>query len=211
MQLKMQQNARPVVSDLPDVLDALVLADGTKINPQTGEVINDEPAKLVEVPSNIKAVQLVTQARKRVADLPDLPSKTNIIAAIVAYKMFGLDDIEIALALGITELQVGRIIVSDAYTQLHDAILQSVLNNEAGTVKDLFVKNARAAATDMVKMAATAEGALKFRAMRDVLDRAGMRPVDVIEQRVSLEGQLQIVHIRRDNKDDLPTLNIEGT
>jgi hypothetical protein len=46
----------------------------------------------------------------------------------------------------------------------------------------------------------------KMTAAKDVLDRAGQRPVDIIEHRHKMEGGLTIEYV--DKKDDIPTIDI---
>lgn len=184
--------------------EPLVLADGTKIDTTTGEVLYDS---LVEVPSATEAIKLVTKTRKRIADLPDVPQRMHVVGAVLSYRLFGFDDAEIALALNLTDAQVGRIVISDAYTTLHREVVNSILHSETDSVRSLFEQGARRAAENVVKISSRTD-ALGFRAARDVLDRAGMRPADVVEHRHMMDGQLQIVHIRRDKHDDLPV--IEG-
>jgi hypothetical protein len=188
---------------LADINEPLVLADGTKINPIDGTIIED----LIEVPNHSQAVKLVTKTRRRIADLPDIPARMHVVGAVLSYRLFGLDDTEIALATGMTVEQVGRIIMSDAYTTLHTAVVDGISQNEAGSVRDLFSQGARKAAATVLKLAET-PNALGFRAAKDVLDRSGMRPADVVEHRHRMDGELQIVHIRRDKQDEIPI--IEG-
>lgn len=192
---------------LAEVNQPLVLADGTKINPLDGTIIEDASSKMVEVPSAVEAIALVTKTRRRIADLPDIPQRMHVIGAVLAYRLFGLDDTEIALATGMSEDQIGRLTISDAYTSLHTKAIEGILAADADNVRNLFLQGARSAATNVVKMA-TVPGALGFRAAKDVLDRAGMRPADVVEHRHKLDGELHIVHVRRDKVDELPI--IEG-
>jgi hypothetical protein len=192
---------------LAEVNEPLVLADGTKINPADGTVIEDAPAELIEIPSHSQAVALITKTRRRIADLPDIPQRMHVIGAVLSYRLFGLDDTEIALATGMTEEQIGRIIVSDAYTSLHEKAIEGILSSDAENVRNLFAQGARKAAQTVTKLS-TLPNALGFRAAKDVLDRAGMRPADVVEHRHKLDGELHIVHIRKDTRDELPV--VEG-
>ena len=195
------------MNQLADINEPLVLADGTKINPVDGTIIEDGPPQMFEVPSHSEAVNLVVRTRRRIADLPDIPARMHVVGAILAYRLFGLDDQEIAIATGMSEAQVGRIIVSDAYTSLHDKAIEGILTAESENVRNLFSQGARTAAQNVVRLA-QANNALGFRAAKDVLDRAGMRPIDVVEHRHKMDGELHIVHIRRDKQDEIPT--IEG-
>lgn len=194
--------------DLPDVNAPLLLADGTKIDPITGEVLKDAPPKMVEVPSATEAVKLVTATRRRIADLPDIPKRMHVVGAVLSYRLFGFDDHEIALATGMTVDQVGRIIMSDAYTTLHDKVVQGILSAEADSVRNIFTQGARDAARNVATMAKR-DDALGFRAAQDVLDRAGMRPVDVVEHRHRMDGELHIVHIRRTDNEKLPEIDLD--
>lgn len=187
--------------------EPLVLADGTKIDPETGEIITEQSTGLVEVPSASEAVRLVTKARKRIADLPDIPQRTHVLGAVLTYHLFGLDDTEIALATGMTVDQVGNLQMTDAFMALRDTVITSILQSEAENVRNLFSQGARDAAKNITSLA-KAPNALGFRAAKDVLDRAGMRPADVVEHRHSLEGGLQIVHIRRGENETVP--NVQG-
>lgn len=195
------------MSLLVDINEPLVLADGTRINPADGTIIEDAPPPMIEVPSHSEAVQLVAKTRRRIADLPDIPSRMHVVGAVLAYRLFGLDDQEVALATGMTEEQVGRIIVSDAFGELHRKVVEGIITNEADSVRQMFTQGARTAAQNVVRLAA-APNALGFRAAQDVLDRAGMRPADVVEHRHKMDGELHIVHIRRDRLDEIPI--IEG-
>ena len=54
------------------------------------------------------------------------------------------------------------------------------------------------------------EGALGFAAAKDILDRAGHRPADVVEHRHRLDNSLQIEIIRKDeNTASLPVIDAE--
>ena len=44
-------------------------------------------------------------------------------------------------------------------------------------------------------------------AAKDVLDRAGQRPVDVVEHRHKMEGGLTIEYVEK--KDDIPTIDVD--
>jgi len=193
------------LNELADISTPLQLADGTKIDRTTGEVLGEEAPTLIEVPTHSDAVKIVTKTRRRIADLPDIPKRMHVIGAVLSYSLFGLDEMEIALATGMTVDQVGRVMVSDAYMALRDKSIEGIMSSETESVRALFTQGARIAAQTVTKLAAT-PNALGFRASQDVLNRAGMRPVDVIEHRHSLEGELRIVHIKRNIGEEIPIL-----
>lgn len=184
---------------LPKRNEPLKLADGRIVLPNgmIGKAEEPQP-ELVEVPTNTEAQRLVVAARRKLSELPELPRAMNTVSVVLSYSMFGLDDDEIAIATNLSVDQIGRIKVGDAYTQMHDAIVRSILDSETEVVRDVFTKNASKAAK--VVVAALDEGtrADRMAAARDILDRSGHRPSDVVEHRHRMDGGLVIEIVRRD-------------
>ena len=182
----------------------LQLADGRFVLPD-GTIA--EVARAIEVPSKDEAQRIVTAARRKLSELPEVPKTMNTISVVLNYTLFGLDDEEIAIATGLTSDQIGRIKMGDAFTQMHDAVVRTVLDSETNTVRDLFVKKAAKAA--QVVVAAMEEGSRADRvaAARDILDRSGHRPADVVEHRHRMDGGLVIEIVRRDT-NTLPVIEM---
>lgn len=190
----------------------LKLADGRLVFPN-GNIVDpsdaEEPTEYVEVPTNREATQLVVAARRKLSDLPDVPRTMNTISVVLSYSLFGLDNTEIALALGVSEQQVGVIKTHDAYTQMHDTVVGSIIASESDDVRQLFVKHSRKAVTTMLEVLSKSKSeANKIVVARDFLDRAGHRPADVVEHRHKLEGGLVIEYITRDTKP-VPVIELE--
>jgi hypothetical protein len=190
----------------------LRLADGRLVYPD-GRVDNadgttSEP-RLIEVPTPQEAQRIVVAARKKISELPDVPRTMNAVSVVLAYTLFGLDDEEIAIATGLTSAQIGRMKVGDPYTQMHDAIIRTVLDIETNVVRELFQKNARDAAQVMVRAMGEGNRADRIAAAKDVLDRAGHRPSDVVEHRHRMDGGLVIEIVKRDNAASVPTIEME--
>ena len=197
---------------LPSPETPLRLADGRLVHPG-GRISKPgaEPAKqqFVEVPTHTEAQRMITRARRKIADLPELPRTMNAVSVLLSYTLFGLDDEEISLATGLSIEQIGRIKVGDAFSQMHDAIVQSVLDSETGVVRELLAKNAKRAADVMVEALETGNRADRISAAKDVLDRAGHRPADIVEHRHRMDGGLVIEIVRRDNAESVPTIDME--
>lgn len=193
---------------LAEADEPLVLADGTKIDPSTGKVIRDKN-KFVSVPSPSEAQALVVRARKTVADLPMPPQQLSGVGLVAFYTLFGLGDVDIALALDskITVEQVKEIKKSDAYMEFMNAAKENILHTETETVRDVFTKHARTAAERIVELAQEDNDVLAFKASQDILDRAGHRPADVVEHRHRMEDSLNIVITKRDETKQLPIID----
>lgn len=188
----------------------LKLADGRLVYPN-GEIVDPSEARneYVEVPTNREATQLVVSARRKLADLPDVPRTMNTISVVLSYTLFGLDDVEIALATGLSELQIGTIKMNDAYTQMRDTVVGSIIASESDDVRQLFATKSRMAADTLFSVLSRSKSETnKISVARDILDRAGHRPADVVEHRHKLDGGLTIEIIQRDTKV-VPTIDLE--
>jgi hypothetical protein len=196
---------------LPTPDAPLRLADGRMVYPG-GEVVQpgQQPRqRFVEIPTHTEAQRIITNTRRKVSDLPELPKTMNAVGVILSYTMFGLDDEEIGVATGLSVEQIGRIKVGDAFTQMHEAVVSSVLDSESSVVRELLAKNAREAAKVMVEALSTGNRSDRISAAKDVLDRAGHRPADIVEHRHRMDGGLVIEIVRRDNAGNVPTIEME--
>lgn len=180
----------------PNFNQPLRLADGRLVYP----LGDDEPIARVhvEVPTGEEAQRIVVAARRKLSELPEVPRTMNAVSVILSYTLFGLDDEEIAIATSLTVDQIGRIKVGDAYTQMHDAVVRTVLESETQVVRELFVKKAKDAAQVVLRAMEEGNRADRLAAAKDVLDRSGHRPSDVVEHRHRMDGGLVIEIVRRD-------------
>ncbi len=183
----------------------LVYPDGRvdHVNGPTGDM-----PPLVEVPTPTEAVRIVTAARRKLSELPEVPRTMNAIGVVLSYTLFGLDDEEIAIATSLTVDQIGRIKIGDAYTQMHEAVVRTVLDSETNVVRELFAKNARNAAQVVVRALDEGTRADRMAAAKDILDRSGHRPSDVIEHRHRMDGGLVIEIVKRDGAQ-MPVIDME--
>jgi hypothetical protein len=132
----------------------------------------------------------------------------NAIGAIMSYTLFGLDDEEIAVATGLSVQQIGNIKLSDPYGQMYQAVVRTILDSETDVVRELLAKNAKSAANVMVDALQSGSRSDRMAAARDILDRSGHRPADVVEHRHRVDGGLVIEYVKR-GTDDLPTIDME--
>jgi len=192
--------------------EPLELADGTKIDPATGRVIKPV-TEYVEVPTDRDAVALVTRVRsKTITDLPAPPKQMNAISLIVLYTLYGLDDTQIAVVAGITKDQVTQIKMLDAFDKMLDEVTNNIMDAETSDVGALFKQNARAAAIRVATLVDSEDDDISLRASKDVLDRAGHRPADVVEHRLKLEADdLRIVVIKKDETQVMPAVDVDFT
>lgn len=197
---------------LADPLEPLILADGTKIDPATGKAIKEKrQTRMVAIPSASEAQNIVAKARRSTAELPLPSAQMNIISLTLFYTLWGLSDQDIAVTIGngITIHQIANIKKLDEYKNILSDIQSTILEHESGEIKGFFVQRAKEAAHKVVSLM-DEEGALGFAAAKEVLDRSGNRPADVVEHRHKLEDSLKIEFIQKKQNNDIPVGTFDG-
>ena len=189
---------------LPQGMEPLVLADGTKVNPVDGVIIEDD--YLVEVPNTEDIKREIVASRKRISDLPVPPNQMNTLSIIISYSLFGIVDDDISMTLAIPIEQLTVIKSSDAYKSLQNQFIKNILESDSSDVRSLFVQKSNQAAQTMFSLMNSNNEATRGSAAKDILDRAGQRPVDVIEHRHKMEGGLTIEYVEKN--DDIPIIDI---
>lgn len=187
----------------------LELADGTKIDTLTGKRIRNELTSFT-VPTNSEAQQIVIEARRKLTDLPALPATMTPIAVVIAYSMFGLDNTEIAVATNLTVSQVTNIKMLPEYETMYNNIIEQVMKAESNNVRNMFVKHSKRMADKVMQIAEESESDMvALVAAKDILDRAGHRPADmIIENRNKTENELRIVFVKKDETPTIPMIDI---
>jgi hypothetical protein len=162
-------------------------------------------AQAVERP----APNLASIPVRKISDLPDVPRVMNAINVVIAYSLFGMPDSEICAATSITQEQLEKLRGGDAYDSMRGSIVRSVLDAEAQSVRDLFQQQARVAGSVLIDSMHHGSRSDRLAAARDLLDRAGHRPADVVEHRHRVEGGLIIEVVRKDERENIPTIEME--
>ena len=188
---------------LPQGTEPLILSDGTKISPIDGKVVSDAEDALVEVPTTNSLRREIVASRMRISDLP-VP-----LSVILTYSLQGITDEDIGNVLGIEENKIHVIKASDAYKDLQAAIVKNITESDLSDVRSMFVDASRKSAKTVIDVLDNDDVGILTRmsAANSVLDRAGLRPNDVVEHRHSLEGELTIKY-KDTSKDDVPIIDI---
>ena len=191
---------------LPLGTEPLVLADGTKINPMDGGLVSDEV--FVKVPNTQELKREIVASRMRVSDLPVPPKQMNTLSVILSYSLQGINDFDIANIISVDIDKLHTIKKSDPYKELQSTIIKNITESDLSDVRGMFVQKSRNAAQVMFDVIDDADIGVgtKMVAAKDILDRAGQRPVDVVEHRHKMEGGLVIEYVEK--KDDVPTIDI---
>lgn len=190
--------------------DPFILADGTAIDPNTGNVISapqiaPEETDYIEVPTNKEAQEIVVRTRRALIDLPEPPEKMNGIALVLAYTMLGLSDMEIGTAIGASIDTVKTIKKLDSFKRAANDLVLGAIEADEEQVRGLLAAHSKNAASKVVQLLASEDEKLQFAAAKDILDRSGHRPADVIEHRHNVDGELRIVHVKA---NEAPIINV---
>lgn len=189
---------------LPTQNEPLRLRDGRLVLPG-GEIMSGQQHAVADDTPHVAPVRV----RRKVSDLPVPPSQMNSIAAVLAYALYGLDDEEIAVATKLNATVVRRVRMSEPYVQMHEAIVRAAVDAETDNVRDILTKHARRAALTVVDSLDAGSRSDRMAAARDILDRSGLRPSDVVEHRHRMDGGLVIEIVKRDTNQDVPVIDME--
>jgi hypothetical protein len=189
---------------LPIGTEPLVLADGTKISPIDGTIVTDDI--MVEVPNTEQLKREIVASRKKLTDLPLPPVQMNTLSVILSYTLQGISDYDICVVININETQLDNIKSSEAYKQLQDTIVKSIMESDLADVRSMFVDKSRVAAQKVFSLMDSESESMRMAASKDVLDRAGQRPADIIEHRHRIDGGLTIEYVEK--KDNVPIIDI---
>lgn len=184
----------------------IVFKDGRVESPHSVAELKREEAALVDEELNTAILEI--PATKKLSDLPESPRTMNGISAVLGYSLFGLDDDEIATAIGTTPDRVAKLKLLPSFTTMRAALVVNVLGAEQADVRELFVKHARLAVRTVVDGMGAKKVSDRLRAAGDILDRGGFRPADVVEHRHRLEGGLTIEIVRKDLSTPLIDIDI---
>lgn len=195
--------------NLPTGTEPLVLADGTTINPVDGGIVTPMQEAVTEIPNMEDMQREIVASRKRIHDLPVPPEQMNTLSLVLMYSLFGLEDKDIANVLSISIDQLQNIKMNDAYNNLSTTIVNTIVESDSNAIRDMFAMNSRNSAQLFVDTVNNGEMGISTRmtAANNILDRAGHRPVDIIEHRHKVEGGLTIEYIK-DDGNDIPTIDI---
>ena len=181
-------------------IPSLKLHDGTVINTMTGEVMDQEIAAVIPVLTS------EVSSRRRFSDL-DMPVQSmNTIALLMFYSLYGINDKDTGKQFGLEPEQVNAIKHSDEYEGFEKIIVDNIVEANTDEVRSSFVRHSKQAANIMINLLGSKSQDMRKSAAKDILDRAGHRPVDVSEQRIRVDGGLRIEYIQKSK--DIPTIDI---
>lgn len=189
-------------TQLPDPDAPMYAEDGTVVAPSVPSMY-----KRVELPSATQAVRLVSNTRRKLADLPALPQQLNSYSVVLVYTASGLSDAEIATATGFTVQQIRALREHDAYKMLEQLVLKTAREEAQGIVKGILVEAEEKAARKISELVTFEDPVIALRAAQDVLNRGGhSAPTEVnINQNMMNTFRIEVV----DRRNEKPVIDME--
>lgn len=155
---------------------------------------------LIKISSNKEILEREIKVRKVINDLPKFDNM-NLLSVVVSYKMFGLNNNDIMQITGINNEMLNNILMSDAYAKMYNDIVKNIINEDCDDIKAEFKRISRQALRNMNELANTSDvDVVRYTANKDILDRAGLRPEDILQKELDKKNQLSIVYIKKENK-----------
>jgi hypothetical protein len=172
----------------------MTLADGRTFDPATktfsmkGEpdVDSSEPVSFVPEPAR----------ELRLEDLPADPKQMSVVCAVLGFRLVGLPDVDIALALGCSDAQLFDITNSRAFAEAFDMAMSAYMKGQQSAAKDIIAGGAIHAAQTLVKVARSSKNeSNKLRASEGILNRVGINDANMN----SMDGGL-VIRVVKDTK-----------
>jgi hypothetical protein len=179
----------------------LILPDGSEVYPAEAAPTEQN---FIEVPTATDAVRQVMSTRRSIADMPAPPKQMNAISVVVAYKMFGLSDPDIALSTGMNLEQVERMQMLDAFDEMWSAAIANVIQADTDDIEQLIHQSARNAVNRITHVNSNAVDPFAIIASsKDLLDRHE-RTRDRRDNKE--DNALRIEIIRKDETEEQPEM-----
>lgn len=187
----------------------MVTEDGIELSPLLRP--SSPHSRFVEVPSNRTMQKKHASVQRYLADMP-LPAKQlNLVSLICMYTLMGLSDTDISVAISLPIDRIENIKMLDAYATVYDNAVASIVNDEVDDVRTLLVANSKTAAKKVIELLDDEFSAVQLSAAKDILDRTGQRPVDIVEHHHKLDGELRISITRADSLESLKEVPLDDT
>lgn len=169
------------------------------------EQVERELGDLLSDPVNNEFGELY---KRTLADIDVDFARMNVVMLVVSYTLWGLDSYAISRVLNVSTGQVDALKMSDHYTRVQKEMIEAMRYAEAATVHGYLNSKSHAAARVVAASLTNPSGDLRLAAAKDILDRAGFRPVDRVEHTHRFEDELRIRYVQDDTA--VPTIDLDA-
>lgn len=186
-----------------------VFHDGRKLL-RDGSIVRNVPSDAVtisrEITSGRAAARTLQRMHRTLGDLPDIPQRMNPAAAVIFYHAIGLNDADIATALGATEAQIKTIRESEVYQSLFKLFDVANFEDAKRNARHIIAKATDKAANTVVEAMDSDDTLIRLNASKEVLR---MSDVSLENRNDSKLTGLHIRITRREDESDDITITAE--
>jgi hypothetical protein len=150
------------------------------------------------IKTNKKLQEEEARIRHRIDELPIQDGKMNTISVVLSYYLFGLNTNDISIMTKLPKEQVENIIMLPAFDEMLKKVTKAIVENDTEDVRTFIQKQTKKAATKVMEIMENAAPKYALAAAQDILDRGGHRPIDIVEHVNKMDGELRIIHIKKD-------------
>tara|TARA_Y100001951_G_C11264193_1_gene254432 strand:- start:826 stop:1134 length:309 start_codon:yes stop_codon:yes gene_type:complete len=97
--------------------------------------------------------------------------------------------------------------MSDTFRDVREDMLHNIVESDQETVRSMISQAGVLAATRVVDGLNSTNEITRISSAKDLLDRGGHRPADVVEHRHRIEGGLRIEYITKE-ENEIPVIDI---
>jgi hypothetical protein len=179
-------------------MTVLRLNDGKMFDTVTKTVLDDEPEQNEGQDSRLPIPR--PHRELRLEDLPTDHKLMNVICAVAGYKLLGLINRDIALAIGCTDDQLQEILEGEMYDKVYNDMIVAFVNGQENTARDILAKNAiHAADTLVTTMRKSRSESNRVKAAESILNRNNIGP----DSHHGLSGPGLTIKIVKDTKSEI--------
>lgn len=136
---------------------------------------------------------------RTLADVRVEPKQFNPVMLVLGYSLWGLDTHAIARFLELELSVVESIQQSELFSDTRTQLLEAIRYAESSSIHGYMTQKAKDAAVTTVSMLKHKSADIRLSAAKDILDRAGFRPVDRTEHVHRFDDDLRIVVLNEAN------------
>jgi DNA-binding helix-hairpin-helix protein with protein kinase domain len=187
--------------------DAPLERNGSVLSPKGGTL--PSASEFVEIKSNSEVQRRASETFRKLADIPTERENLNAVSIVLAYTLMGISEQEISDVTGLSVEQIGNIKMLDAYTYSENAVIDRLIKEDTDDVRKMIAQHSRNAVNRIAHLSQHSEfDAVQLKASQDILDRAGHRPVDIVEHRHKMDDDLRI-QVIEERKVEGPQIDLQ--
>jgi hypothetical protein len=181
----------------------ITLADGRKFDTVKKIALEDMSSDTDNVSEDLPIVS--PKSNIRLEDLPAAPKIMNVVCAVASYKILGISDSDICIALGCSPNQLQSILEGDIYDKTYNDILAAFVRGQENSARDILARASMSAANTLVTIASKSKNEQnKLKAAESILNRMNITGDD----NHGMAGPGLTIKIIKDTKDDSITISM---